>query len=134
MHAMRATPSAPFTRTPALQWVAENAIKPAVVSLSLGVPAGAWSRPLDDAVRHLTEALGISVVVAAGNSARDSCGVSPGRVPSAITVAASNIPTKFGTTRAGVCVWGGGAGCGGVGRRGACGPAVAGCHRRCIMG
>jgi hypothetical protein len=87
--------------------VAANAVKPAIVSLSLGVSAGAWSQPLEDAVRHLTDELGLPVVVAAGNSAKDSCGVSPGRVPSVITVAASNLPTKFsGRTAAGVRVSG----------------------------
>jgi subtilisin family serine protease len=84
-----------------LEWVAQNAVKPAVVSLSLGVPAGQWSQPLEDAIKHLTEVMGIAVVVAAGNSAKDSCGVAPARVPSAITVAASNIPTKFSRTQAG---------------------------------
>lgn len=84
-----------------LDWVAQNAVKPAVVSLSLGVPAGKWSQPMEDAIKHLTDVVGIPVVVAAGNSAKDSCGVAPARVPSAITVAASNLPTKFGQTRAG---------------------------------
>jgi hypothetical protein len=84
-----------------LDWVAQNAVKPAVVSLSLGVPAGQWSQPMEDAIKHLTDVVGIPVVVAAGNSAKDSCGVAPARVPSAITVAASNLPTKFGQTRAG---------------------------------
>lgn len=85
----------------ALDWVAEHAVKPAVVSLSLGVPAGAWSRPMEDSIQHITEVLGIPVVVAAGNSAKDSCQVAPGRVVTAITVAASNLPTKFSATRAG---------------------------------
>lgn len=49
----------------------------------------------------MTDTVGIPVVVASGNSAKDSCGVAPARVPTAITVAASNLPTKFGRTRAG---------------------------------
>jgi hypothetical protein len=81
--------------------VAANAVKPAVVSLSLGVPAGSWSKPMEDAIGHLTEVLGIPVVVASGNSAKNSCDIAPARVPTAITVAASNIPTKFGQTGAG---------------------------------
>jgi len=76
-------------------------VKPAVVSLSLGVPAGSWSKPMEDAIQHMTDVLGIPVVVAAGNSAKDSCEVAPARAASAITVAASNIPTKFSQTRAG---------------------------------
>lgn len=84
-----------------LDWVAQNAVKPAVVSLSLGVPAGQWSQPMEDAIKHLTDVVGLPVVVASGNSAKDSCGVAPARVASAITVAASNIPSKFGQTHAG---------------------------------
>lgn len=84
-----------------LDWVAQTAVKPAVVSLSLGVPAGQWSQPMEDAIKHLTEVVGLPVVVASGNSAKDSCGVAPARVASAITVAASNIPNKFGQTHAG---------------------------------
>lgn len=79
-------------------------MKPAVVSLSLGVPAGSWSKPMEDAIQHMTDVLGIPVVVAAGNSAKDSCEVAPARAASAITVAASNIPTKFSQTRAGMSV------------------------------
>jgi hypothetical protein len=56
---------------------------------------------MEDAIQHMTDTLGIPVVVASGNSAKDSCGVAPARVPTAITVAASNLPTKFGRTRAG---------------------------------
>jgi hypothetical protein len=56
---------------------------------------------MEDAIGHLTEVLGIPVVVASGNSAKNSCEIAPARVPNAITVAASNIPTKFGQTRAG---------------------------------
>lgn len=87
----------------ALDWVAANAVKPAVVSLSLGVPAGSWSKPMEDAIVHMTDTVGIPVVVASGNSAKDSCGVAPARAATAITVAASNMPTKFARTRAGQC-------------------------------
>jgi hypothetical protein len=62
----------------ALEWVADNAVKPAVASLSLGVPSGQWSRSLEAAVKHVIDA-GIPVVVAAGNSAVDACDVAPAR-------------------------------------------------------
>jgi subtilisin family serine protease len=63
----------------ALDWVAANAKRPAVASLSLGVPAGQWSRALEDAVKGLV-ASGVPVVVAAGNDAQDSCQVRGGSV------------------------------------------------------
>jgi subtilisin family serine protease len=68
----------PCTYRAALEWVADNAVKPAVASLSLGVPAGQWSRSLEAAVKHVIEA-GVPVVVAAGNSAVDACEVAPAR-------------------------------------------------------
>eukprot|EP00879_Flechtneria_rotunda_P001995 GHRR01002171.1.p1 GENE.GHRR01002171.1~~GHRR01002171.1.p1 ORF type:complete len:748 (+),score=234.78 GHRR01002171.1:134-2377(+) len=85
----------------ALDWVAENAVKPAVASLSLGVPSGQWSKAMEAAVQHLVLNVGIPVVVASGNSAEDSCQIAPARVPEAITVAASNLPTKFEGTASG---------------------------------
>jgi hypothetical protein len=61
-----------------LEWVANNAVKPAVASLSLGVPSGQWSRSLEAAVKNVIAAE-IPVVVAAGNSAVDACDVAPAR-------------------------------------------------------
>jgi len=57
-----------------------------VVNMSLG---GGASQAFDDAVASLTSA-GFPVVVAAGNSGADACGVSPARAPSAVTVGASD--------------------------------------------
>jgi hypothetical protein len=37
----------------ALDWVASSARRPAVVTLSLGVPAGNWSSALEEAVRSV---------------------------------------------------------------------------------
>jgi subtilisin family serine protease len=62
-----------------------------VVQLSLGVPAGSWSRALEAAVRALVEERGFTVVVASGNSAIDACDVTPANVGPALTVAGSNI-------------------------------------------
>jgi subtilisin family serine protease len=68
-----------------LDWVLTvNAGAPAVVNMSLG---GAPSTPVDDAVRRVINA-GVPVVVAAGNSAYNSCLDSPSRVVQAITVGA----------------------------------------------
>jgi len=55
-----------------------------VISLSLG---GGKSQAMDDAIAA-ANAVGIVVVVAAGNSAQDACGYSPSGSPGAITVGA----------------------------------------------
>jgi subtilisin family serine protease len=67
----------------------------AVLTLSLGVPAGRASRSLDGAVRALAETRGVAVVAAAGNAAGsargdDACLFSPGRARGAVTVGASD--------------------------------------------
>jgi len=70
----------------ALDWVAANAKRPAVVNMSLG---GGASQALDDAVARLV-AGGIPVIVAAGNEGVDACQKSPARAPDALAVSASN--------------------------------------------
>lgn len=74
------------TTVAALEWVAENAVRPSVVNMSLG---GGYSYYVDMAVRNLVAA-GIPVVVAAGNDSFDACYFSPSGEPSAITVAATD--------------------------------------------
>lgn len=65
-----------------VDWVANNAIKPAVANMSLG---GSNSDALDSAVRGAI-AKGVFFSVAAGNSRADACTGSPNRVAEAMTV------------------------------------------------
>ena len=71
-------------------------LPPAALTLSLGVPIGVPSRALERAVAEVVRRHNVVVVVAAGNAERsrrtsDACRFSPGREPSVITVAASEI-------------------------------------------
>ncbi|MFD4247018.1 S8 family serine peptidase [Streptomyces sp. NPDC058525] len=69
-----------------LDWVAKNAKQPAVLNGSLG---GDRSTALNDAATALSDA-GVLPVIAAGNSAKDACFVSPASAQRVVTVAASN--------------------------------------------
>ena len=71
----------------AIDWIVDDHVAgtPAVVNMSLSGPA---SPAVDSAVQSMIDD-GITVVAAAGNDAADSCGYSPSRLLSAITVAAS---------------------------------------------
>lgn len=84
-----------------IDWVAENAIAPAVANLSLG---GDVSASIDEAVEAAVAA-GVVVVVSAGNSDIDACLQSPARVPSALTVGASTIgDARAAFSNVGECV------------------------------
>ncbi|MEV4640409.1 S8 family serine peptidase [Actinoplanes sp. NPDC049548] len=85
-----------------LDWViAHHTGGPAVVNLSLG---GDPSTVLDQAITA-TLADGITVVTAAGNDSADACGISPARVPAALTVGATTrTDTLAGFSNRGPCV------------------------------
>ncbi|MEL6893070.1 MAG: S8 family peptidase [Actinomycetota bacterium] len=84
-----------------VDWVAANAISPAVANMSLG---GAPSAALDQAVANATSS-GVTMVVAAGNSSTDACGNSPARAPSAITVGATtSSDARAGFSNFGSCL------------------------------
>lgn len=73
----------------ALDWVAINAKRPAVLSASLGGEVGAWSQIVDDAVAAVVDA-DVTVIVGAGNERSNACDWSPASAPKAITVAATD--------------------------------------------
>ncbi|NBM17201.1 S8 family peptidase [Streptomyces sp. GC420] len=68
-----------------INWVTQNATKPAVANMSLG---GSASTSLDTAVAN-SIASGVTYAVAAGNSAANASSYSPARVSTAITVGAT---------------------------------------------
>ena len=69
-----------------INWVAQNAIKPAVANMSLG---GGADNAIDNAVNQAIAA-GVTFAIASGNSNTDACTSSPARVANAITVNASD--------------------------------------------
>jgi subtilisin family serine protease len=84
-----------------LDWVAANAVKPAVANMSLG---GGASASVDDAVTRVVSS-GVTVVVAAGNSNLDACSYSPARAPSAITVGSTtSTDARSSFSNFGTCV------------------------------
>ena len=84
-----------------VDWVTQNAVKPAVANLSLGTGA---SSALDAAVLASIESK-ITYTIAAGNSRVDACGYSPARVRPALTVGATNsTDTKAYSSNYGKCL------------------------------
>jgi serine protease len=73
------------TTIAAVNWVTANAVKPAVVNMSLG---GGVNAPTNQAVQN-SIATGITYAVAAGNENQNACNVSPASTPEAITVAST---------------------------------------------
>ena len=84
-----------------VDWVAANAIRPAVANMSLGgTPSAALDRAVSNAV-----ASGVTMVVAAGNSNANACNASPARESSAITVGATTrTDARAGFSNFGTCV------------------------------
>ncbi|WP_078084757.1 S8 family serine peptidase [Microbulbifer mangrovi] len=70
----------------ALDWVVSNGTKPAIIHASIG---GGASNSVDNAIRSAINA-GFTVVVSAGNDAKDACTQSPARVKEALTVGATD--------------------------------------------
>ena len=84
-----------------VDWVASNAIKPAVANMSLG---GGLSLTLNAAVARAVDA-GVTFAVAAGNSNADACQSSPSSEPKALTVGATtSSDAKASYSNYGPCV------------------------------
>ena len=84
-----------------IDWVRQNAIKPAVANMSLG---GGLSPALNDATTNLWNS-GVFVAVAAGNDNADACQASPASATGAFTVAASEkTDAKASYSNWGTCV------------------------------
>src|SRR5882762_1517044 len=84
-----------------IDWVRQNAIKPAVANMSLG---GGLSTALNDATTNLWNS-GVFVAVAAGNDNADACTASPASATGAFTAAASEkTDAKASYSNWGTCV------------------------------
>ena len=84
-----------------IDWVRQNAVKPAVANMSLG---GGLSTALNDATTNLWNS-GVFVAVAAGNDNVDACTASPASASGAFTVAASEkTDAKASYSNWGTCV------------------------------
>jgi subtilisin family serine protease len=85
----------------AVDWVTANAVKPAVVNMSL---AGVFYAPLNTAVQA-SIASGLVYAVAAGNENGDACGDSPASTRAAITVGSTtSVDAGSYNTNRGTCV------------------------------
>ncbi|HEY0736039.1 MAG TPA: S8 family peptidase [Herpetosiphonaceae bacterium] len=84
-----------------MDYVANNAVKPAVANMSLG---GGANTSVDNAATNMVNR-GITVAVAAGNSNANACNYSPARAASVLTVAASTrTDAKASYSNHGSCV------------------------------
>ncbi|XBV87167.1 S8 family peptidase [Deinococcus sonorensis KR-87] len=84
-----------------VNWVATNAVKPAVANMSLG---GGASQALDDAVTAAVNK-GVTFAVAGGNDNANACNSSPARAAAAITVGATtNTDARASFSNYGSCL------------------------------
>lgn len=93
--------SANSTIIAGIDWVRNNAIRPAVANMSLG---GGASAATDTATNNLSNS-GVTVVVAAGNDNANACNYSPARAAGAFTVGSTtNTDARSSFSNYGSCV------------------------------
>jgi subtilisin family serine protease len=84
-----------------IDWVRLNSPGKAVANMSLG---GGFSSSVNNATANLANS-GVTIAVAAGNSAANACNFSPASTPQAVTAAASDINDRSASfTNFGSCV------------------------------
>jgi subtilisin family serine protease len=101
----------------ALNWIAENVERPAIINASFGGP----KNDLMDTAVAKTISQGIIVVAAAGNDSADACAQSPASMPAVVAVGAtdsSDRQAKFSNFGSCVDIWAPGVGISSVGLRG----------------
>lgn len=76
-----------------INWVALNAKRPAVISMSVGTES--ISQPLQLAVNNTVSLYNLSIVAAAGNAGTDSCMNTPSRSVYVTSVGATDINDKI---------------------------------------
>ncbi|MDX2183310.1 MAG: S8 family serine peptidase [Gemmatimonadaceae bacterium] len=76
----------------ALEYIADNTLRPAVVNLSLGRRCSLFTCLFTvESAAEYAQSKGVTVVVSAGNDGGDACDQSPARLQSLITVGASTL-------------------------------------------
>lgn len=86
-----------------LNWIALNAIQPAVISMSVGTTI--ISDPLQLAVNNTISLFNVTVIASAGNDGTDSCTATPARSVYVAAIGATNIDDKRGVfSNHGKCV------------------------------
>jgi len=84
-----------------IDWVANNALRPAVANMSLG---GGFSASVNSAVAGAVSK-GVTMMVAAGNDNANACNYSPSSEPSAVTVGATtSTDARASFSNFGTCV------------------------------
>ncbi|MEV6520732.1 S8 family serine peptidase [Longispora sp. NPDC051575] len=84
-----------------IEWVTANAVRPAVVNMSLRGEAS----DIEDAAIRASIAAGLTYVAGAGNDTANACGYSPGRMPEVLTVGnTTSSDARYSSSNTGSCL------------------------------